>query len=217
MESRVTVCMTSCNRPALLERTLDSFLATNTYPLAEFIIYEDCGDVSVNEHLHEKYPGITWVGGQTRMGQIHAIDTMYQMVKTEYIMHEEEDWLHIKPGYIEASISVLDAHPECSMVWIRSVADTNQHPIIWRDDIPYGVMKTNHNGLWSGFCFNPGLRRLADYKKFGAYGNHTQFNRKKPWLAEAAISKLYNAAGFKAYILKGDGFIKHIGDGFHVE
>lgn len=213
--SRVTVCMTACNRPVLLERTLDSFFQHNTYPLADFIIYEDSG-TDCNAHLHEKYPNITWIGGQIRMGQIHAIDTMYQMVKTEYIMHEEEDWLHIKPGFIEASIDVLDMHSECSMVWIRSVEDTNQHPIIWRDDLPYGIMKTNHNGLWSGFCFNPGLRRKSDYDKFGAYGRYVQFNRKKPWLAEAAISKLYSGAGQKAYILKGDGYIRHIGEGHHV-
>ena len=208
----VTVCLTACGRPDLLARTLESFYQFNTYPIKRFIIYEDSG-TDCNADLKVIYPDIEWMGGKERIGQIRAIDTMYQLVQTPYIFHLEEDWEFYKPGFIEASMAILEAGPMIGMVWIREKDDTNQHPIIWQED--FGIMKTNHQGLWSGFCFNPGLRRLADYKKFGAYNNHTQFSRAKPWLAEAAISKLYAAAGFRAAILK-QGYVKHIGEGRHV-
>jgi len=210
----VTVCLTACGRPDLLKRTLESFFKFNTYPIAKFIIYEDSGDINVNHVLWAEYPYIHWLGANLRVGQIKAIDTMYQSVETKYIFHLEEDWEFYREGFIEASLAIMEANPECGMVWIRANNDTNQHPVIWKEE--FGIMKTNHNGLWSGFCFNPGLRRLADYKRFGAYGNHVQFNRKKPWHSEATISKLYNEAGYKGYILKGDGYVRHIGEGRHV-
>lgn len=208
----VTVCLTACGRPDLLEQTLNSFFKFNTLPPKEFIIFEDSG-TDCNTHLHEKFPDITWIGGKYRQGQIVAIDTMYQLVKTTYIFHCEEDWEFYRAGFIEDSLAVLEKEPMISMVWIRDKEDTNQHPIIWQEE--YGIMKTNHNGLWGGFCFNPGLRRLSDYKRFGSYGRHTQFSRKKPWLAEAAVSKLYSAAGYRAAILK-QGYVKHLGEGRHV-
>lgn len=211
-DKTVTVCLTACGRPDLLEITIDSFLKFNTYDIARFMVYEDSG-TNCNDHLHEKYPFIEWMGEKERRGQIVAIDKMYQLVETPYIFHNEEDWEFYRTGFIEDSMAILEADPMISMVWIREKEDTNQHPIIWEKD--YGIMKTNHNGLWSGFCFNPGLRRLSDYKRLGAYNNHTQFSRTKPWLAEAAISKLYAAAGFRAAILK-QGYVKHIGEGRHV-
>lgn len=210
--SEVTACLTSCNRPDLLARTLESFYRFNTYPINRFIVYEDSG-TKCNGELQLQYPDIEWMDAKERIGQIKAIDKMYQTVETPYIFHMEEDWEFYKSGFIEASMKILDSDPMISMVWIREKDDTNQHPIIWHQD--FGIMKTNHQGLWSGFCFNPGLRRLSDYKRFNAYGNHTQFSRSKPWLAEAAISKLYAAAGFRAAILK-QGYVKHIGEGRHV-
>lgn len=212
MENEVTVCLTACGRPDLLERTLISFFKFNTYPISLFIVYEDSG-TNCNKDIELKYSNIRWVQRGQRVGQITAIDTMYQQVETPYIFHLEEDWEFYREGFIEDSMAVMEKESMISMVWLREKEDTNEHPIIWQEE--YGIMKTNHNGLWGGFCFNPGLRRLSDYKRFGAYGNYTQFNRKKPWLAEAAISKLYSAAGYRAAILK-QGYVRHIGDNRHV-
>lgn len=128
-------------------------------------------------------------------------------------MQLEEDWEFYREGFIEASMPILQNDPKICTVWLREKEDTNQHPIIWEQD--FGIMKTNHNGLWGGWTWNPGLRRKSDYTWLGAYGNHTQFNRKKPWLAEAAVSKLYSSAGYRAAILK-QGYVRHIGENRHV-
>jgi len=212
-ESDVTVCLTACGRPDLLATTLQSFFEFNTYPIREFMIYEDSGTPAVNAELWRQYPSIKWIGDDVRKGQIIAIDTMYQHVKTKYIFHCEDDWQFYKPGFIEASKQLMDELSFLCMVWIREKEDTNQHPIIWQEQ--YGIMKTNHNGLWGGFCFNPGLRRKSDYDLFGSYNMHAQFNRAKPWKSEATISKLYCNAGFRAAILK-TGYMKHIGVDRHV-
>lgn len=215
MNKEVTVCLTACGRPDLLERTLDGFFAFNTYPIKDFIVFEDSG-TPCNDHLHEQYPQITWLGRPERVGQIVAIDTMYQLVKTPYIFHMEEDWLFYRSGFIEESMKILEADPKISMVWLRELKDTNQHPVIFMKE--FGIMKTNHNGLWGGFCFNPGLRRKADYDLLKSYGKHTQFNRKQPWKSESVISQIYAKLGFRAAILiNPDGYVRHIGENRHVE
>lgn len=211
--SDVTVCLTACGRPDLLERTLKSFFEFNTYPLADFFIYEDSGALECNAHLWEQYKNIKWFGNRERLGQIMAIDQLYRRVQTKYIFHCEEDWEFYRHGFIEASRNILEDNAGLCMVWIREKGDTNQHPIIWQQQ--YGIMKTNHNGLWGGFCFNPGLRRKADYDLFGSYSSHAKFSFAKPWKAEAIISKLYSSAGFRAAILT-EGYIKHIGADRHV-
>lgn len=210
----VTICLTACGRPDLLELTIESFLKFNTYPIKQFMIFEDSG-TPCNDSLHERYPFITWMGGETRQGQIIAIDSMYSKVKTPYIFHLEEDWQFYREDFIERSMEILEKDSKIGMVWLRELKDTNQHPIIFSGE--YGIMKTNHNGLWGGFCFNPGLRRKADYDLIKSYSKHTQFNRKQPWKSESVISQLYAKLGFRAAILLNpDGYVKHIGENRHV-
>ena len=84
--SPVTGVLTSCDRHDLLERTLDSFFATNTFPLRELIIVED-GD-TVPHHLRRKYASnVQWLSTGRRVGQIAAIDYAYSRVQTRYIFH----------------------------------------------------------------------------------------------------------------------------------
>lgn len=211
-EKQVTVCLTACGRPDLLERTLEAFFKFNTYPLAGFIIYEDSG-TDCNAALRDKYSDIVWLERPIRVGQILAIDTMYKEVKTPWIFHMEEDWEFYRSGFIEASMEILEKEPKFITVWLREMEDTNQHPVI-KTDLGYGIMKTGH-GMWQGFTFNPGLRRLKDWEDINGYARYTVFNRKRPWLSEAAIGQLYASLGFRAVILN-QGYVRHIGADRHV-
>lgn len=214
MDKKVTCILTSCGRQDLLEITLLSFFKFNTYPIEEFIIYEDSGIIGVNDDLKKLYSHIKWIEPQERTGQIVALDTLWHAVKTPYAMTLEDDWETYRSGFIEASMAILEAHPKIMQVWLREKEDTNKHPIEWPLNYDFGIMKTN-NGLWAGTCFNPSLKRKSDYDLIKAYGKHTQFSRKVPWKAEAAISQLYHRLGFKAAILP-QGYIKHIGNERHV-
>ena len=51
----ITVVITSCNRPDLLERTFNSFIKTNTYQIKKYIIIEDSGKIGINDFLKETY------------------------------------------------------------------------------------------------------------------------------------------------------------------
>ena len=57
--------------------------------------------------LMKKYPNLTWLLTGEHVGQLAAIDMAYSLVETEYIFHSEDDWLYIKPGYIEESLEIF--------------------------------------------------------------------------------------------------------------
>lgn len=165
----VTVVLTACNRADLLERTLDSFFEMNTYPLKRFIIIDDGMNFGCNDFVKSKYEfPIEILYNDPKLFQIKAIDKAYALVETDYIFHMEEDWLFLKKGFIEDSMKVLEADPNILQVWLRGIDDvTASHP--WEDGI-YEVdglkcVLLKYTGMWNGFSLNPGLKRLADWKK----------------------------------------------------
>jgi len=221
MDGKVTVVLTSCNRPDLLLQTLNSFFECNTCPIAAFILVEDGPtplDVAKSYHFPCEHRLICT--GE-RVGQIAAIDYAYSHVRTEYIFHLEDDWQFYAQGFIEKSLVLLTALPQCLQVYIRALNDTNGHPVQWRTRRTSGVawrrMRYGYKafgGEWNGFSLNPGLRRLADYVAIGGYGVH---ELRAPQLhagTEIRLSRLYRRKAMFAAILadrERKGYVRHIG------
>jgi len=211
----VTVVCTSFNRPDLLRVTLKSFFDYNTHPIEQFIVIEDSGKIGCNDHLKAQFPSVTFVYNEKRLGQILSIDRAYSMVTTPYIFHLEEDWQFYRRGFIEDSLKVLNHDPSAEVVWIRFERDTNGHPfniaqLINADGVIYSLLKYNHNG-WHGFTFNPSLRRLSTWMTHRGYGSISTFNPKIPWQSEQQIGNYYKEQGYTAAIIRGRGYVKHIG------
>jgi len=207
MLEKITFTLTSCGRPDLLERTMDSFFEFNTYPIDKYIISEDSNIIGINDKLIEKYKdkNIEWIINKERLGQIKTIDNMYSKVETEYIFHCEEDWLFTNYSFIEKSLGILKLNNKILQVWLRAHDDTNGHPIEFFND-SYDLITLNYIKCLNGFSFNPGLRRFADYELIGKYGNIGH---------EPQISEKYGKLGFRAAILK-DKYVEHIGWGQHI-
>ena len=204
---KITFALTSCGRPDLLERTMDYFIKYNTYPIEKYIISEDSNIVGINNHLIEKYKDlyIEWIENTSRLGQIKTIDNMYSKINTEYIFHCEEDWLFTDFGFIEKSLEVLEGDKNILLVWLRAHNDTNGHPVEYFNE-EYDLMQMKFQGYWNGFTFNPGLRRLFDYKLIGKYGDFGH---------EVDASIKYGSIGYRCAILKNK-YVEHIGWGHHV-
>ena len=103
-EDNVTLVITSCNRPHLLEKTLESFVSVNTYPIQTTYIIDDSGIIGCNDAIIEKYKDtltINSIYNPINIGQIQSIDKVYSYVRTKWIFHCEEDWIFLKPGFIE--------------------------------------------------------------------------------------------------------------------
>lgn len=208
----ITFALTSCGRPDLLERTMDSFFEKNTYPIKKYIIIEDSNIIGINNHLKEKYKeyNIEWIENDSRLGQIKSIDKMYSKIRTEYIFHCEEDWFFIKESFIEKSLEILEHDKNILNVWLISLNDTNGHPVENNtydiNGIDYKFLSLNYLNVWHGFTFNPGLRRLSDYnliKPFNDIGH------------ELEISIAYKNLDYRSVILT-EKHVEHIGWNRHV-
>lgn len=213
-DSNVTVVLTSCGRPDLLRKTLDSFFQYNTHPVKKFIIVEDSGLPPDQFDFLNDYPVEVTHNGEN-IGQIKSILKAYDLVDTDYIFHCEDDWQFYRPGFIEQSIKVLETDPKILQVWIRGIQDTNSHPVehetkITPSGIKYKLLKLNYLGKWHGFSFNPGLKRIKDYVP---YDTITSYEGKGNSGAEQEIGEYYYKKGFRGAIITGVGFVKHIGWG----
>lgn len=217
--NEVTVILTSCGRFDLLRRTLDSFFKFNTYPVKEFWICDDSYE-SLPEWRVE-FPFIKWPTPTVFKNQIASLDLLWSLVKTPYAFVMEDDWEFLQPGFIEASMEVLQSNPKIMMVWLKELEPLNVSPIEFvgtvtngAGKISYGIFKRQPN-LWAWHRFNPSLKRKADYDLIAPFSKHTTWNPNKPWKSEADISKGYHNLGFTAAILPTT-YITHIGNNRHV-
>jgi hypothetical protein len=196
----ITVVITANGRDHLLRRTLESFEKFNTYKDVKIIIRDDSRD---------------------RIGQVNSIDELYKQIDTEFFFHCEEDWLFTREGFIEKSLMILESDPKILTVWLRHPSDTNGHPVdptiyhLYNNvtkqyELVYQLMGVNALGNnWHGFTWNPGLRRLSDYKLVAPFSNFYQVGDFAA-LTECRIGIKYYELGFRAAILP-EGYCKHIG------
>lgn len=218
----ITVCLTSCGRFDLLEKTISSLV---TYwdgePPAAFLIHEDSGTIpaslgiELNRFLKRHWQIEANWSMSNYAGQVHAIDVLYQKVETPYIFHCEDDWEFYNSGFIADSRSVLEAEPKCACVWIRHPNDRNGHIVLPGVNLtPKGVryqqMAHRFRGDWHGFTWNPGLRRLSDYLAMGKFSTFCTWKSNDHVQAEKQYNKKYYEAGYVGMSLCR-GFVKHIG------
>jgi hypothetical protein len=203
----VTFVLTSCGRFALLERTLASFFATNTYPIQRYIIIEDSGDPEVFA-ICERFPGVPLEIHLNRppLRQMRSIDKAYAMVDTEFVFHCEDDWLFTKPGVIEQSITLLEAFANVCMVLPRSpgeVGEMARLPVESESGVRYRPIDPRPHHHWGGLSLNPGLRRMSHYRRAPSF---------EKLGSESAASAAYKRMGLRMVMLE-DGGVVHIGHG----
>lgn len=212
MDQDVTLVVTSCDRFDLLRKTLDSFFAFNTYPIAKVILTEDSG-VLFPDWVGAYHSDTGLIEQEESVGQVASIDRAYATVDTPYIFHLEDDWEFYRPGFIEASMEIMEKEPQCITVWLRDRKDTGKHPI--NGD----MVDTNWHG-WHGFTWNPSLKRLSDYRAVGSYGAVVAACQEvlpadKPYLKEAVVGTEYWRRGYYAKITP-QGYTRHLGRGRRV-
>ncbi len=179
--------MTSCNRHDLLKATLESFYAVVDIEPQELIIYED-SEAEQPAFLKEfiwKQRGLRWIAGGSRRGQAFACARLIQEATKDFIFWCEDDWFfhnRISP-FIRESKDILNQHPEIIQVSLRG--NTGWHPLV-----PYGSLHTPEaywRGVWGGWSWNPGLRRLSDCKAI--LPNICEYIGKDGLTHEEALSK----------------------------
>lgn len=230
----MTVCLTSCNRLHLLQRTLNSFTTLNTYPIEEFIITEDSANPEMWAALKQDYEGtipyftekrlalmakpFKLVLNPTKLGQFKSADNMYQAATTNYIFHCEDDWLFDgnNSNFIKDSIDILEENEHIHQVGMRTDISSSwmeDEILVTKTGVQYRMMKLNHCGDWCGFSQNPNLRRKSDYLKMFP-GGYSVFDNPSGRAADMEhILMLHaKAQGYRAANLV-HSVIRHIGEG----
>ena len=164
-------------------------------------------------------------------------------MESDYIFHCEEDWEFVKSGFVEVSLKILKNNrifstqlhgytdqqgdikidsPPLHFIGLEAeelIADGERFRHIVRD----------WNDTFVGFSFNPGLRRLKDYKSIGSYAqliketdlqpfkdrhhrDHSVFNFDDPKGTELEViaGRHYEKNGFEFAVTK-DKYYNHIG------
>lgn len=209
--SEYTIVLTSCGRFDLLKQTLTSLFNSLDEPPSRTIVIEDTGNVEVESVVSGMQYPVEVVLNNPQLGQMRAIDKAYALVDTPYIFHCEDDWEFSRYGFVKESIALLEACPDASMICLRPRHELN--PRI--RDMPEMVVRgircfsqdpTRHPEYFS-HSFNPGMRRLADYRKLGPYAEKGR---------EEDISYLFKKNGFRIYNL-AEPAVCHIGGDRHVD
>ena len=209
-----TVTLTSCARFDLLERTLASLLPRLEGPCERIVIGEDSGDRGVLEAVERfrpNAPPIRVILNPRRLGICRNIDRIYAEVETEWIFHCEDDWEFYRDGFIRESFELMQ-DDSISSVNLRDISDLRYFPPgFWSPaaDSHY-VANVDVAGDFAGLSFNPGLRRMRDYRAVGPYG------RLEIDAGEASVSRAFLTAGQRMALLKRPA-VEHIGDGRHIE
>ena len=205
-----TVALTSCGRFDLLEQTLDSLMSRLEEPLAKVIIIEDSGNSAV-ETVVRKFAHKTnfeILINTPSLGQLRSIDRLYSNIDTEWIFHCEDDWEFYSDGFISDSFAILKEVDSCSMVNLRSTQCLRRPqtvPInVTSGGVRYQVLRSE-NEPWAGVHFNPGLRRLKDYRIIGPYADFGK------WADEKRISQCYIELGYRVACLV-EPKVRHLGE-----
>ena len=177
MEKTVTLFITSCGRPQLLKKTLDSFVKYNTYPIAQVILCEDSGINGIVDFVKNILPyPITFCYNEMRMGQMKTIEKYTQLIKTPYVFHLEDDYEFFDSGFIELSFRILDLDPRISQVLLEDEQHTYSKIDIG-NPLCYKVMTNkldeinanNGDGPLTVFSWRPSLKRFEIQKIFNLF------------------------------------------------
>jgi hypothetical protein len=195
----ITFVLTSCARFDLLEGTLASFLAYNTAPIDKYVVIEDSGDRRVHDVVGKFGVPMTVIVNDPPLGQIAAIDRAYASVATPYIFHCEDDWRFFRSGFIEESLILLKHDPSATGAICRRPGQTPGTTLVF-DTCPVRSIanvryRRPHPWLvphYLGYSFNPGLRRLSDYRLLGSFAR---------WGSEIDASLFFKVRGRTIAIL----------------
>ena len=220
MSQLVTLFITSCGRPELLRRTLESFIKYNTYPIQEVILCEDSGIPGIVDFASSILPyPITYCYNTERSGQMKTIERYTPLIKTPFVFHLEDDYEFFDSGFIELSFKIMESDPMISQVLLEDEQHMYfsvdiQNPLCRKalTSDPKNHHLNNGDGALSCFSWRPSLKHIEIQKIRMPY---------ELWDDEYTIQLKVNKMGYYSVITNNikdgrKGFCTHIGLENHV-
>lgn len=206
-QADVTFVITCYNRPEELRETLKHLETIDLSALKKIIIIEDSPNPDIAAIAGTSVSGIPvqFLQNQQNVGQTVSVDRAYAEIDTPYIFHCEEDWLFPSSLFIKESKLILESDPKIHSVMVRDPSEYSWYfytlPKKSIKGFEYWVSEIRANRKWGAFSFNPGLRRLSDYKKHGPYAKFD---------AEQDLAFFHKLQGYKLAVL-AHGDVTHFG------
>lgn len=212
----VTLTITSCKRPDLFYKTIESFEKNCLdKDLITDVVWGDdhtsLEDVHKMRHfLMEKFQGKN-VGGFTLQNELKGLasnlNTIWSIVKTKYIFHLEDDWEFIRSGhFIQDGIDIIEDTDHIKCVLVRGLT---QHPLRFTKTkhLPYQeclqeTSRVERPDNFHGYSLNPGVQDIEFYRQYGSFRNFGT--------EDTFGLRVYND-GFRTASLP-DEYVKHIGE-----
>ena len=168
----VTICVTSCGRADLLERTLESFREFNTG--GRFLLSEDADDPAVRAMLAARHPDIEIHAGGPRLGLMGSIDRVYSKVETDYIFHLEDDWEFSGPVAWNAAIAALEGRADVANVSIRYIDEIKPKYRAGSQFFEVGgekfqLIRPDAHAEFFGWSSNPGLIKTELHRSYAPF------------------------------------------------
>ena len=212
MIEKMTFVLTSCGRPKLLNKTLETFFKYNKYKFQELYLVEDSVDKEIYDEINKKWgKKLKILFNKKKKGQIKSIIDTYKLVKTPLIFHCEDDWIYKRTNFIEDSIKILNSDKKIIQVWLESKESASRLDIFTYGppekigNVGYRKVFCKDGWEWGHFSFRPGVKRVIDYNLIGGYSKFKN---------ELDISLKYKKLGYYTVIIEKPA-VEDIGDDFH--
>lgn len=229
-EDKVTLAITSCGRLHLLEKTLESFVKYNTYPIEEVIIIDDSSRAlnwdPIEALVKKITPHFLIIENPINIGQYKSLDILYPCINTKWTFHCEDDWEFLDYGFIESSMEVFENYDGKLFtvnIWGKQVDDhpdrTEGEPIDLPSGRQYKMINPRHK--LGGFNQNPGLRLTDVIQELHPYAELELVKpagpNREPYVREATLALKYiRELGYRSAYVLDTYFIDHIGWDDHI-
>lgn len=211
--------MTTCRRLEFFKRSMASFVATcQDLPLISRWIVMDDGSSDADIHqMQTLYPFLE-IHKNKGKGQASALNSLFDMVRTEWFFHTEDDWLYLRSEkYITKLLAMCQEDSRIRNASLRNWEglrchgdkfgiDYNMHEYLGRGD------GSKNNCQWYGYSLNPGIQHHPTVKMLGKYRtDHPKECRR--W--DRVPAKRYYLLGYKSANVI-ERHIDHIGHGHSI-
>jgi len=116
----VTLTITSCRRPELFARTVNSFLrcCTDIERIGRFVCVDNGSAEAERARMRERYPFFEFVETDPEIERhAESMNRILDLVESPYWLHLEDDWQFFWRGpYVERALAVLEDDPRIAQV-----------------------------------------------------------------------------------------------------
>ena len=111
-DKKISFSVTTCKRLDLFIRTMNSFIncCQDILLIDEYICVDDNSTEKDREEMKKLYPFFKWIfKTPEQKGHVESMNMIIQNVKTDYLIHLEDDWLFlVKDNYITNGLEILN-------------------------------------------------------------------------------------------------------------